>query len=134
MMGMSSRFQPAPMFHNPTHNALTRTHSNEAEVFGQLAVLLAALLDALGSTSERVVLQVCNAAMAFIRSTKVPQPLDGSHAFELQRMGAQSKSPPPPIPLPQQALSVLGSIAGHPLHFRSVLVSLLDRWVRAACA
>lgn len=103
-------------------------------MFGQLAVLLAALLDALGSTSERVVLQVCNAAMALIRSTKVPQPLDGSHAFELQRMGAQSKSPPPPIPLPQQALSVLGSIAGHPLHFRSVLVSLLDRWVRAACA
>jgi len=31
---------------------------NEAEVFGQLAVLLAALLDALGSSSERVVMQV----------------------------------------------------------------------------
>lgn len=30
---------------------------NEDEVFGQLATLLAALLDALGATSERVVLQ-----------------------------------------------------------------------------
>lgn len=30
-----------------------------------------------------------------------------------------------------QALSVLGSIAGHPLHFRSVLTSLLDRSARA---
>jgi hypothetical protein len=56
---------------------------NEEEVFGQLAVLLAALLDALASDSERVVLQ---------------------------------------------ALSVLGSIAGHAQHFRRVLMSLLDRW------
>jgi hypothetical protein len=56
---------------------------NEDEVFGQLAVLLAALLDALASDSERVVLQ---------------------------------------------ALSVLGSIAGHAQHFRRVLMSLLDRW------
>jgi hypothetical protein len=31
---------------------------NEDEVFGQLATLLAALLDALSSDSERVVLQV----------------------------------------------------------------------------
>lgn len=31
---------------------------NEEEVFGQLATLLAALLDALSSDSERVVLQV----------------------------------------------------------------------------
>ena len=58
---------------------------NEDEVFGQLAALLAALLDALGSSSERVVLQ---------------------------------------------ALSVLGSIAAHPRHFRRVLTSLLDRCVR----
>lgn len=56
---------------------------NEDEVFGQLATLLAALLDALASDSERVVLQ---------------------------------------------ALSVLGSIAGHQQHFRRVLMSLLDRW------
>lgn len=55
---------------------------NEDEVFGQLATLLAALLDALASDSERVVLQ---------------------------------------------ALSVLGSIAGHQQHFRRVLMSLLDR-------
>lgn len=55
---------------------------NEDEVFGQLATLLAALLDALASDSETVVLQ---------------------------------------------ALSVLGSIAGHQQHFRRVLMSLLDR-------
>ncbi len=57
---------------------------NEDEVFGQLATLLAALLDALSATSERGVLQ---------------------------------------------ALSVLGAIAGHPQHFRRVLMSLLDRCV-----
>jgi hypothetical protein len=34
---------------------------NQEEVFGQLATLLAALLDALSSDSERVVLQVCGA-------------------------------------------------------------------------
>eukprot|EP00775_Hariotina_reticulata_P005343 gene5343-5580_t len=56
---------------------------NEDEVFGQLATLLAALLDALASDSETVVLQ---------------------------------------------ALSVLGSIAGHQQHFRRVLMSLLDRF------
>lgn len=56
---------------------------NEDEVFGQLATLLAALLDALSAPSERVVLQ---------------------------------------------ALSVLSAIAGNQVHFRRVLMSLLDRF------
>ncbi len=44
-----------PLMLSRMHFLLVR---NEEEVFGQLATLLAALLDALSSDSERVVLQV----------------------------------------------------------------------------
>lgn len=127
-------------------------------MFGQLEVLLAALLDALGSSSERVVAQVgrcpTSAGRVWSASRKAPSqpsqttsqpsqtrpkasPQSCTRPKRIRKAGWNPQRPRPQRPRPRRpcnpntppkALSVLGDIAGHPLHFRSVLMSLLDRW------
>jgi hypothetical protein len=68
---------PPPLTNLPIprmHFLLVR---NKEEVFGQLATLLAALLDALSSDSERVVLQV---RQACFKGTQAPQGWDDTRS------------------------------------------------------
>lgn len=83
---------------------------NEDEVFGQLAVLLAALLDALASDSERVVLQALSVLGAI-----------AGHAQHFRRVLMSL--------LDRWVPSIGCEKRSTWLFARRVLMSLADRWV-----